>query len=125
MDENSNLIDIVISSVIAMLTFIFIFIACEPGERVTEAFETFNEEFEQCDWYLLQNDVQKLYVMFLLDTKLRINIKCYGNIHCTRETSKKVITVFENLNFLEIYVRFFQITKTGFSYFMTLSKINK
>ena len=92
MDENSKLIDISMSAVIAIMTFIFISIACEPGERVTTAFERFDEELERCDWHLLPIEMQKmLYFTFLIDTQQPINVKCYGNIFCTRDTSKRVV----------------------------------
>lgn len=93
MDENSKMIDIITNSVIAVLTFIFIFIACEPGERVSEAFEQLNDELIQCDWHLLPTEIQRLYLIFLVNTQQSINFQCYGGILCTRDTSKNVITL--------------------------------
>lgn len=85
------MVDIIINAVIAVLTFIFIFIACEPGERVTEAFEQFDDELMQCNWYLLPTVIQRLYLIFLVNTQQTIHFECYGGISCTRDTSKNVI----------------------------------
>lgn len=91
MDQKSKMIDIITNAVIAVLTFVFLFIACEPGERVTEAFEQFDDELIQCNWYTLPIGIQRLYSIFLVNTQQSINIQCYGEILCTRETSKNVI----------------------------------
>ena len=83
-------------------TFMYMFMLCEPGERVTNAFEKFNEELEQCNWHLLPPNLRRLYLIFVMDTQQPINIQCYGGILCTRETYKSVIT--SQLIFTSIYL---------------------
>ena len=68
-------------------------LVCEPGERVTEAFERFENDLKKYDWHLLSTEVGRLYLIFLLDTQQSINIQCFGGILCTRDTLKKVINL--------------------------------
>lgn len=90
-DENSNLIKEAAFSVAIPWMFAFIFLICEFGERVIKQFEMFEEEFDRCNWYTLPSKLQRIYLMFLLDTHKPKTIQSYGRIVCSRETYKKVI----------------------------------
>lgn len=90
LDENSKPIEIVIQSLFVPVVFGFIIILCEPGERVTNQFEMFGEELERRTWYKLPIDMQRIYVIFLVNTQQDLSIECYGGTQCTRETLKKV-----------------------------------
>lgn len=90
LDENSKPIEIVIQSLFVPVVFGFIIILCEPGERVTNQFEMFGEELERRTWYKLPIDMQRIYVIFLVNTQQDLSIGCYGGTQCTRETLKKV-----------------------------------
>ena len=68
----------------------FIFMICEPGERMSNEFDVFGEELGRCNWYLLSPEMQRIYLIFLLDTQQPVNMKSYGNVLCTRDTFKKV-----------------------------------
>lgn len=61
------------------------------GERVTSQFEMFGEELKRCDWYLISNEMQQMYLIFMVDTQQPKNIHCYGGIQCIRETFKQVL----------------------------------
>lgn len=49
-----------------------------------------NDELNRCDWYLLSIELQRMFVVFLLDTQNPIKMLSYANISCERETFKKV-----------------------------------
>lgn len=66
------------------------FLVCEPGQRVTDAFARFNGEIDKCDWHLLPANKRRLYLIFSLDTQQPNNIRCYGRILSTRHTFKEV-----------------------------------
>lgn len=67
-----------------------VFFNSELGERVTLQFNAFNELLCQSEWYLLPLDVQRMLVIFMMDTEQPAVIQGYGNIECTRASFKKV-----------------------------------
>lgn len=77
-------------------SFFMIAIYCEMSEKVIAAFDEFNDELVGCDWYLLPNELQQMYLTFILNTQQPKIIRGYGNILCTRDTFKKVM-VFQNI----------------------------
>lgn len=89
-EKNSNQIEIIITSLLAIWTFGFILAICEPGERVKYHFGKFYDELCRCDWNLFPLDVQRIYLTFLLQTQRPIIIKSYAGIQCTRETFAQV-----------------------------------
>lgn len=90
LDENAKLIETFIVSISAIWIFGILFSICELGERMTYHFEMFGKELEQCDWHKLPIQMQRMHLIFLLDTQQPKNITCYGDILCTRETFKMV-----------------------------------
>lgn len=90
MNENAQLFEILDAPMIASWMFELLFAICELGERVTIGFESFGDELERCDWYKLPTKMQRMHLMFLVDTQQPVNIECFGNILCTRDTFKKV-----------------------------------
>lgn len=127
-EDDWNKIEMGSTLVLIFWVFLFDIMVCEFGQWVAIRFEQFGEELEKCDWHLLPTELQRLHLIFLLNTQQEVNIQCYGGIPCTREISKKVMIngnhIFINKN-LEItdYFTYFQITTKGFSYFMTLRKM--
>lgn len=93
MDDDSQLIEMIISSMLACWTFMYMFLGSELGQRVTVAFEQFDDRLNLCKWYLLPIDIERLYLMFLFDTQHSVYIQCYGGILCARETFKKVVSI--------------------------------
>lgn len=71
----------------------FLFLMCEPGSKMTNEYEMFGDEIDQCNWYLLPTHMQQMYLIFLSDTQNDVEICSYGNITCNRETSKRVFII--------------------------------
>ena len=74
--------------------FIIILVYCESGQIVVSQFDEFEEEISKCDWYALPIETQKLFVVFLLNEQQTSNIHGFGNIECSRESMKKVISFY-------------------------------
>lgn len=53
-------------------------------------FDKFHEEFCQCNWSLCPVDIQKTYVVALLNTQEAPNIRGFGSAICTREVFMQV-----------------------------------
>lgn len=65
-------------------------IVCESGERVMQQFSNYNDELNQCQWYLLSNNMQLMLLIFMNEVQQPIHIRGYGNIVCTRDSFKEV-----------------------------------
>lgn len=84
------------------------FLICELGERVSREYETFYNKLCECDWYALSIEMQQKYLIFLAHTQQTPNISCFGNVTCTRETFKKVISN-SNINYTDRIMVFFSL----------------
>lgn len=84
------LLEIFIGLLILMWAYGALFLVCEPGQRVTNQFEMFSEELQRCDWDELPIEMRRMYLIFLSDTQQPVNIACFFNVICSRETFKKV-----------------------------------
>lgn len=67
-----------------------IFICCECGERVSNAFEEINDAIDELDWYLYPIEVQKILPTIIMHAQMPVIFKCFGNIACTRAFFKTV-----------------------------------
>ena len=96
MDPNANPIDFitVVQSVsMVFWSFSFVLFFCESGEMVTNQFNQFHEELCQFDWYLYPSEIQQLYLTFIMYTHRPAVIYGYGNILCTRDVFKMVMSL--------------------------------
>lgn len=89
--DDSNTLETSLLFFVSIWMVIFLSIICEPGARVTNQFEVFENELSQSDWYLLSIAMQRMYVIFLLDTQNPVEMLSYANIPCGRDTLKKVV----------------------------------
>lgn len=87
---NATILDILSVFTSCFWALMCMSIFCELGERVTNHFETVDEELQRCDWHMLPIEVQRIYLIFISDTQQPRNITCYGDISSTRDTFKKV-----------------------------------
>lgn len=87
------------TSMLLMMTFwvlVFNLAICEPGQKVTDQFDQFDEELNRCKWNELSIGMRRMYLIFLSDAQQSVNIKSYGGIACTRETFRKVVKSIDN-----------------------------
>lgn len=96
MDHGSTLIEAITFIIQAFEAFVLIFATCELGEMVNGQFNMFNVKLNQCDWYLLPVDIQRIFVLTLVNSQNPITFCAYGNIPCSRKSLKKV----ESSNFI-------------------------
>lgn len=67
-----------------------VFVVCEFGQRFSNAFDHFDHVLVQLEWYLLPVEIQKTLTIIIINAQQPIEISCFGNIVCGRETFKKV-----------------------------------
>lgn len=73
-----------------MCSFLAVLIVCELGERMTNAFDSFNATLYQCDWYEFPIGIRQMFVMVLFNSQRTVMIKGFANTLCARESFKKV-----------------------------------
>lgn len=89
--DNGNLIEIYRPAFVVFWSFVVIFIDCECGEQLTHQFNQFDGEYGQCKFYYFPVDLQRMFLMLMLDTQQAMHIRGYGSIVCTRDAFKEVI----------------------------------
>lgn len=68
-------------------TFALIFFLCECGELVLSQFDAFNNQLYQCNWYLFSMEMQRMLVIFMINTQQPPTIHGFAN---TRDAFKGV-----------------------------------
>lgn len=68
----------------------YIFIVCESGQKVSDAFRDIGYEFDQFKWYLLSIKMRKMFPIFMIVTQKPVGLDVFGNISADREDFKKV-----------------------------------
>lgn len=67
-----------------------VFIACELGQRMNDAFEGIGFTIEQFNWYLLPIGIKKMLPMIHLIGQQPVSLECFESITCTRYVFKDV-----------------------------------
>lgn len=68
----------------------FVFICCEFGERVTDAFIRINDAIDQLNWYLFPTTLWKILPTIIIAVQDSVGLQCVGSISCSRSVFKKV-----------------------------------
>lgn len=89
--DNQSILDVVLSVAILLWAFAFNLLMCEPGQRVTNQYARIGDELSTCDWHLFPIQLQRLYLIFFMNTQQPVHIQCFSGITSSRETLKKVI----------------------------------
>lgn len=71
-------------------SFSFVFIYCELGQRVSEAFEEPYNAICQFRFDLFPLEIQRVLPIIILSAQPPIDLRGYGNISCTRDRFKRV-----------------------------------
>lgn len=78
------------TSIYGGAVFIAIFLSCEIGQRLTNAFDEITGRFERLDWYLFPIRSQKLLPTITMNTHIPIVVKCFGVVEGSREQFERV-----------------------------------
>ena len=74
----------------AFESFVLIFIACELSQRISDAFNQFDEIIIQYKWYLFSNELKQILPMIMINTQKPFTMECFGSISCCRDVFKRV-----------------------------------
>lgn len=92
--DESNAMDIISTLTIGFWSFLAIFCMCEFGEQVTNQFIKFNDELDQCSWYLFPMQLQRMLIIVMINAQQPAVIQGYANAVCTRFAFNKVAHLF-------------------------------
>ena len=70
-----------------------VFFACELGHQFSKSLNTINHEICKIKWYLFPIEIQQMLLTLMPCTQKPVAIKCFGNIHASREQYKKVCLI--------------------------------
>lgn len=70
--------------------FAFVYIICEFGQRVSNAYIEIEDEIGQLDWYLFSMEIQKILPTLMIVTQKTVGLDVFGNISADREDFQKV-----------------------------------
>lgn len=111
---------------LVLYAFGTVFIVCELGQRMTDAFGEISDAIGNFNWNLFPDDFKKMLPIIIQFAEQPVDIEFFGSISCSRKVFKKVC---ETNCCKKIYFNqfgaSFQVLKGGFSYFTVLRKFNK
>lgn len=73
------------------LALSLVFIACELGQRGSDAFNEIGEVFVEIDWYLMPDEIQRRLPIIMIYLQDSIEIRFFGSISCSRAQFQKVM----------------------------------
>lgn len=84
-------IELLLTVTIQFWAIVFISLLCELGKMVTNEFELFSGELNQCNWYAFPIAMQRMLLIVVVNSEQPAKLRGFGNVECTRETFKRVI----------------------------------
>lgn len=85
-----NYMDMIRDTCLMFWSFAAVYFFCHFGENVTTNFETLEDTFFECNWYLFPIKLQKSYLITAIAVQQPISIRGIGNVLCTRQSFKEV-----------------------------------
>lgn len=73
-----------------IFAFVAVFIACELGQRMSDAFVEIDITIDRFDWHLFPIEVQRLLPMVMANAQQSVSLECFGSISCGRVVFKSV-----------------------------------
>lgn len=67
-----------------------VFITCELGEKMSDAFVEINFTIDQFNWYLFPIDIKRMLPIIMANAQQPVTLEFFGSISCIRDVFKKV-----------------------------------
>lgn len=68
----------------------FVYVCCEFGEKLSDAFEEIDSAIMQLDWYKFPAKFGKMLLMLIAGAQEPAKLRVFGSISCSREDFKNV-----------------------------------
>lgn len=70
-------------------SFGLVFVCCELCQRLSDAFNEFDDIIDQQTWYLFPNKLKQILPTIMIISHEPVTIECFGSISCNRDVFKK------------------------------------
>lgn len=67
-----------------------VFVACDLGQRVTNAFNEISLKIENFNWYLFPTESKRILPIILAVSHEPVTLECFGSISLSRDIFKRV-----------------------------------
>lgn len=84
---------------------ITLYLPCEIGQRLTNAFNEITDQFERLHWNLFPIGIQRLLPTIIINTHVPIVINCFGVFDGSREQFKKVSPEIDEKTTIELLLQ--------------------
>lgn len=74
----------------ACYSFGTVFLACDFGQRMTNAFADINMMIGQFNWYLFPLEIKKMLPTIIMSAQEPVVLEVFGSIACSREAYHQV-----------------------------------
>lgn len=74
----------------ALYAFGVVFVACDFGQRISDAFDENYDVICQYKWYLFSDQMKQLLPILLINVQEPVELQFFGTFSCSRETFKMV-----------------------------------
>lgn len=101
--ERSNVSSLFVPIIQVSWAFASVAFFCALGQKVTDRFGVFNTELYRSEWYIVEVKMQRMLLIFMLDSQRPVYIQGNGHILCIRENFKKVDDDNEFCKFISIH----------------------
>lgn len=89
-NQSGNSTELIKPLFLSFWSFAIIFILCEFGGSLTCQYDEWIDIIYQSDWNTYPSDIQRMLSTVILAAQEPIVLQAFGNLSCTRESSKKV-----------------------------------
>lgn len=90
MHDDLSLMTLGIAIVDTIAAALIMFIACELGQRASNAFDEILDEFDKFNWYRFPSEISRLLPMILTVVQRPVVLEIFGNISLCRDVLKSV-----------------------------------
>lgn len=73
--------------------FGLVFTICALGQQLSQNFEEIADLFEQYDWYLFTEEINRILLTIITILQRSIAIECFGSLEAGHEAYKKVSSI--------------------------------
>lgn len=84
MHDEMNLITLSLALADILCAIIVVFVGCELGQRLSNAFEEIIDEFEKFHWYLFPIGINRSLPMLMSEAQAPVEMEVFGSITCCR-----------------------------------------
>lgn len=88
--HHGNLMPLLLLIVSGTFATVLVFLVCEIGQKIGEAFDKIDFTLNKIDYYLLPIEIKRMLPIIIAIAQQPVELECFGSIICTRDVFKNV-----------------------------------